>query len=143
MEKICYTCKQPGRKFNKNKSKRDGLSSICVECSRERSRLYYKDNTFEHRKVTMSRRRKLRDEAQKAILEFFKMHPCVDCGEADPIVLEMDHQFDKKHGVSYMMSGGYSWVSIRKEMDKCQVRCCNCHRRKTAFEIGSYRTKAT
>ena len=30
---------------------------------------------------------------------------------------------------------------LKAELEKCDVRCANCHRRKTAIESGSWRTK--
>lgn len=64
--------------------------------------------------------------------EYLGDHPCVDCGEEDPIVLEFDHvagtkEFPVSEGVSRM----YSIKKIKAEIDKCEVRCANCHRRVT------------
>jgi len=33
-----------------------------------------------------------------------------------------------------MMKQGYSWTSVLREIEKCVVRCSNCHRKKT---VGS------
>ena len=30
---------------------------------------------------------------------------------------------------------------IEAEIKKCNIRCANCHRRKTAIELGYYKTK--
>lgn len=64
--------------------------------------------------------------------EYFAAHPCVDCGEHDPVVLEFDHVSDKNADISNMVCKGYSWQSILEEISKCEVRCANCHRRVTA-----------
>ncbi|MBD2564531.1 HNH endonuclease [Nostoc linckia FACHB-391] len=61
---------------------------------------------------------------------------CVDCGEADPIVLEFDHIQQKKYGISRMVYAGMGVDSISKEIEKCEVRCANCHRRATAKRSG-------
>jgi 5-methylcytosine-specific restriction endonuclease McrA len=74
-----------------------------------------------------------RIKIRKHLLDFLLLHPCVDCGEKDPIVLEFDHRIpkDKSKQVSRMLSGHYSWEKIMFEIEKCDVRCANCHRRKT------------
>jgi hypothetical protein len=58
----------------------------------------------------------------------------VDCGEADPVVLDFDHIEDKIDNVSSIMS--YGLETIKEEIAKCEVRCANCHRRKTAKQFG-------
>ena len=70
-----------------------------------------------------------RKENKKLIQEYLSTHPCVDCGNPNPIVLEFDHVRGKKHkAVSVMVIESFSWVTILKEIAKCEVRCANCHR---------------
>ena len=57
---------------------------------------------------------------------------CVDCGVTDPLVLEYDHVGVKRSAVTTMAWSGYSLASIIREIEHCEVRCCNCHRRRTA-----------
>lgn len=68
-----------------------------------------------------------------AILQYLQTHPCVDCGESDPVVLEFDHvRGEKVLEISNMVAAGHPWSTIEIEMAKCEVRCSNCHRRITA-----------
>jgi hypothetical protein len=56
----------------------------------------------------------------------------VDCGETDPDVLDFDHVRGKKVcGISRMVGRGYRLWRIKAEIDKCEVRCANDHRRIT------------
>jgi 5-methylcytosine-specific restriction endonuclease McrA len=74
------------------------------------------------------------------LLDFLTTKSCTDCGEKDPIVLEFDHtgKIQKVKDVSRMLSGHYSWESVLKEIDKCEIRCANCHRRKTYIQFGFF-----
>ena len=67
---------------------------------------------------------------------------CEDCGIADPLVLEFDHIGLKRKNVMTMAWEGYSMDTIQIEMNKCDIRCANCHRRKTLAERNSFRHRA-
>ena len=59
---------------------------------------------------------------------------CVDCGYREHAqALQFDHiGDDKKMNVSDMIRSDYSWVTIKEEIVKCEVRCANCHAVMTA-----------
>jgi hypothetical protein len=78
-----------------------------------------------------------RVRAKEFAYNYLKHHPCVDCGESDPVVLEFDHvRGEKSNDVSVLISRGKPLDVIQNEIEKCEVRCGNCHRRKTARERG-------
>ena len=133
--KICTKCKIELNNdlFNKNKSKKDGLNNICKICSKERSRKYYNDNRQNHIYNISIRNERLRNRNRKLIVDYLSSKSCIDCGNLDSRVLEFDHlpEFKKFKDVSYLIAGGYSEEIIRKEIDKCEVVCCNCHRVRT------------
>ena len=81
---------------------------------------------------------KTRQRNCEYIWQFLVTHPCIDCNESDPVVLEFDHLFDKEYQISEMVKG-HSLNSIKKEIEKCVVRCANCHRRKTAIERNYFK----
>ena len=74
------------------------------------------------------------------LLEFLSSKECMDCGENDPIVLDFDHKNPnlKFKPISNMLSGHYSWESLLKEIEKCEIRCANCHRRKTYVQFKCF-----
>ncbi|KKM74976.1 hypothetical protein LCGC14_1394930 [marine sediment metagenome] len=39
------------------------------------------------------------------------------------------------------MLGNYTLKRIQQEIDKCDIRCANCHRRKTAVELDHWRAQ--
>jgi hypothetical protein len=113
---------------------------MCRPCHAAYHREHYLAN--KQRYVDQARKRKqvLRRERTAFLLDFFSTHPCIDCGESDPVVLEFDHldadgkQFDIGNALSYR-----AWRSILQEIAKCEVVCANCHRRRTAGRRGSIR----
>lgn len=63
------------------------------------------------------------------VTEYLKQHPCVDCGNSDIRVLEFDHINDNKESsISWIVKNAWSLKRLIKEINKCEVRCCNCHR---------------
>jgi hypothetical protein len=63
-------------------------------------------------------------------------HPCADCGLVDPIVMEFDHVFGTKlFHVSTLVRDCAALAILKAEIEKCVVRCANCHRRRTAKEL--------
>jgi len=140
--KKCDTCKRTDVQFGKNKSKIDGLQSRCKECDRIRGKKYYRDNP-QQQEAAVKRSKKRLEECQNRICEYLTKHPCVDCGEANIVLLEFDHvnSTTKTNNISVLLSKTKTWNKILLEIEKCVVRCANCHRIKTAHQFGNYRLK--
>jgi 5-methylcytosine-specific restriction endonuclease McrA len=87
----------------------------------------------------LAAQKRIRERNRAYVVAFLKNHPCSHCGETDLRVLEFDHvaPATKKFNVGRMVSSQHhSIASIQKEIDKCQVLCANCHRKKTHAERG-------
>lgn len=63
---------------------------------------------------------------------------CIDCRITDPLVLDFDHRdrSAKIANVSRLAANTSNMGKIMAEVAKCDVRCANCHRRKTAIDLG-------
>lgn len=70
--------------------------------------------------------------AKEYVRMYLKTHPCIDCGESDPIVLDFDHRNPntKYRSISQIMAQCLGINKLIEEIEKCDVRCANCHRRK-------------
>lgn len=140
--KTCAICKQPKpeSEFNKHAKRKDGLQTKCRSCGKQKAKDYYQSNRADLMRVIGERKKETIKENYRRIFEYLQAHPCVDCGEADPVVLDFDHvRGEKDRHVSRMASMGMSWTTLVAEIQKCEVRCANCHRRKTARERGYFR----
>ena len=76
------------------------------------------------------------------ILKYLQDHPCVDCGERDTVVLEFDHVSGEKKWIVARMVG-HDIKTIELEIEKCEVRCANCHAIATARRKGAFRYRMT
>ena len=136
--KICNLCNEPKLLigFYKDSHMRDGRRNACKFCTSAAKKIKYNtDEKYRSRMQATTRvyQKALRKKFQIKILKLLVKSGCVDCGEKDPIVLEFDHVKGKKiSGVGEMVRTKTNWKIIKSEIDKCLVRCANCHRRKTA-----------
>lgn len=133
--KTCCRCRTTKSKdeFHKNAKKADGLQTYCKACKRGISKTWYSKVADAHKEVVIRRVVAIR----RFVYDYLKLHPCVDCGESDPVVLEFDHvRGQKTANVSALIASGCSEGRISEEIAKCEVRCCNCHRRRTANQFG-------
>lgn len=138
MNRKCSQCQnlKPTSDFYKHKLGRDGYRAECKECSKS-----FKSQTPQK---ILDRVQKNRIRNRQFMWDFYCSHPCVDCGEDDPIVLELDHvRGEKVAGVSQLAHNTRSLKVIQEEINKCDVVCSNCHRRRTAKTQDWYRELVT
>ena len=140
--KICTTCHKlkPLDAFNLQTRAPDGRQPRCRDCCKA----WYVANRERHMANTARRKRQLYAESYVKIRAHFAEHPCTDCGESDVRVLEFDHRPDqaKSGNISALIRAGREWIVIQAEIEKCDVRCANCHRRRTAAQTASWRDSA-
>lgn len=131
--KLCGLCKtiKPLIDFAKHTRSKDGRQSRCKQCANRERAAHYRRNK-QHKYNYVEQRR---IQARRFILSYLKQHKCVDCGENDPLVLEFDHiKGQKRFSIGDATRHGYAIKTIANEIVKCEVRCANCHRRKTGIE---------
>jgi hypothetical protein len=120
----------PPTAFNRSAELR--LQGYCRECQSA----WYRENRTRHIANVNSNRARYRERNRTFILDYLTTHPCVDCGEPDPAVLEFDHVRGKTRLVSRLTWGSAPLDLIRAELERCEVRCVNCHMRRTALQFG-------
>lgn len=111
----------------------------CAKCKSDYNRQHYLQNKATYVARASARKFQVLSDLNSRLSEYLANHPCVDCGEEDPLVLEFDHLRDKTREVSSMIGRGYSWEAVLQEIAKCEVRCANCHRRVTAKRARWFR----
>jgi hypothetical protein len=89
-------------------------------------RAYHRRNALRRNGQT-----RVRGYFRTQLLRWYKQtHPCVDCGEPDPLVLQFDHVTGEK-----LFTIGYNKATdlapLWDEIQKCEVRCANCHIKQT------------
>lgn len=135
---LCSKCQEdkPSTEFHKQ---RDGHFPWCKVCRKLYDRKYHRktwDSGVRKEQVELRRQRN-----REFIWNYLLDKVCEDCGEADPIVLQFDHQRDKKYNISEMSGMTLSTDKILEEMEKCEIVCANCHVRRTAKQFNWYITR--
>lgn len=124
----------------------NGLRSRSRRCCCERSKRHYVRMKRAH--LERNRRKKpiLREAAATFVHQFLEQHPCVHCGQKDPVLLEFNHldPASKSGNVSEMIRSGASLRRLQAEIGKCEVLCANCHQLHTmSGRRAHYKTVAS
>lgn len=116
----------------------------CKSCNREYQQKWFAENKQVQIGRVKANTEKQRNRLRAIVTEHLSSHPCIDCGESDPIVLDFDHvdTSTKKMSVAQVLSRGCAEEILLEEISKCEVRCSNCHRRRTAKQFDTWRYRA-
>ena len=106
---------------------------------KSRGRKYYHENHTRQLALALLRKAKYKEERRRFIEGLKKNKPCMDCGNIyPPQVMDFDHRDGKTkiRSISWMVFNDTSNIEkIRKEIEKCDLICANCHRVRTYARI--------
>jgi hypothetical protein len=136
--KVCTGCglERPISEFPVKHKKTGARGTWCRACRSAYGKEHYQQNRGAYLARTKARRHRERDSYWAWLMTYLQSHPCVDCGETDPVVLTFDHRDlkDKTDTIGRLLSRS-GWKVFLAEVAKCDVRCANCHRLRTAQQF--------
>src|ERR1700730_16370930 len=93
IQKLCPRCQIPKSmaEFPMRHAGKRKPNSYCRPCQRDFSKEHYRKNSLKHNKRRRVNMNRYARRNRRLITEYLALHPCVDCGESDPIILEFDH----------------------------------------------------
>lgn len=143
--KVCCKCnkEKDTEEFGVARAKKDGLQSYCKFCNKEAVKKYVKTNPLLYKEKRKKWDKNKKEKRYAYIIEYLSSHCCVDCGEKDIVVLQLDHIKPILNGRGRRI-GNVSSPSKSKFMEeasKCVVRCANCHVRRHRRDAQDYRFK--
>lgn len=128
--KICSLCKQnkPMTEFAVAKTKADGRSYDCKQCHRDYNKVYYKKNYKAERERLEKRQKEQRQKLEQMLHEV--KTKCGRCDESRFAALDFHHKdpLTKEITVAEAFARNWTVERVKKEIDKCEVICSNCHR---------------
>lgn len=138
--KQCFKCQitYPLNHFAFRNKKKGTKHGRCRLCRAEYYKSYYEADKSRHKTRSKKWAKKAIIKNQQYVKDYLITRHCIDCETTDIRVLEFDHidPPQKKDNIAHMIFN-YSLESVKKEIDKCEVRCANCHRIKTLEDAGT------
>ena len=110
---------KPVEEFSWRQKATGQRDTFCRPCRSAHGKEHYLANRERYIDQARRQKRALAQERTRCLLEFFSTHPCVDCGESDPSVLEFDHLRDKVFAIGTKLSTR-SWRSILAEIENAR-----------------------
>ena len=131
----CYMCGEtkPAADFAFADMAKGTRQRHCRKCQAAYRRAHYLANRDDYIRREVARINGYRIDNRALLVAYLLAHPCVDCGETDPVKLEFDHRDPSlKRGNIGFIAARKPWHLVLREIEKCDVRCANCHARRTA-----------
>lgn len=135
--KLCLRCNtnKELNEFSKHSRRKDGLQVYCKSCIKDINAAHYKKTSHSPKRLANKQARV--DKGKSYIFAYLKKNPCVDCGETDIEILQFDHKVMlRRKGSRVTDLVECSIERIQREIDLCEVRCGNCHLRRTRQQMG-------
>ncbi len=86
---------------------------------------YYYKNIPKYREYQNQRKERIRN-----VVEQLKELGCFYCDELDFCCLDFHHIEKKEFNIAFALSQGFGINKLVKEIEKCEILCSNCHRKK-------------
>jgi hypothetical protein len=121
------------------------LQPCCRTCQSRRAREHYLQHSSEYKARALRNGTRTRIANRQRLYDYLASQHCADCGAAELAVLEFDHRdpATKRNEVGNLLRSGLSWRAIVNEIQKCDVVCANCHRRRTAQRFGWHKVRSS
>jgi hypothetical protein len=119
--------------FNFRNAAKQIRLSYCRECGKELTKSHYARNKQQYLEKNLRSFHKRRDYVRN-----MKDRPCADCGVKYPYyVMDFDHREDEIKEFGLNSLGRVTLSVLKREIDKCDVVCANCHRERTQQRLLS------
>lgn len=135
---ICNECKidKSEQEFTFRRKEKGIRHKRCSLCTRRTTRDWHRNLSIERKSVRnkskIASRRERTGRYRIELYEYLNSKGCKNCGERNPVVLDFDHiNPDEKEFTISAVVGNVSKESLWAEIEKCDVLCANCHRKKT------------
>jgi hypothetical protein len=135
----CYMCGEtkPEAEFAFADIAKETRQRHCRKCQAAYRRAHYLANRDAYIALEVARMSGYRVANQALLLAYLLEHPCVDCGVTDPVLLDFDHRDpSSKRSEVGRVANTKPWPQVRAEIEKCDVRCANCHRRRRLCNLA-------
>jgi hypothetical protein len=132
-QKVCSKCKvsKTVADFNFRYRATGERLPYCRECGKELTKSHYRRNKRQYIARSLRSNAKRREYMRQV-----KSCPCADCGVQYPYyVMDFDHREGEEKSFEMNRVSRVTLGALKKEIDKCDVVCANCHRERTYQRI--------
>lgn len=139
--KKCNTCNiaKHHSEFGKVARNKDGLNGKCKSCKRAYDNLFHENRSKDKKDSKYIKQKARLDTIREFLNVYLDNKVCNHCGDNRKVVLEFHHIRNKEFNLADSIRK--SIPKIKKELEKCEILCANCHRIVTANERNYFKIK--